>query len=343
MSENKPAQPPLLRNQEPLNNNSSSEGVSVLAEVGQPSHWLYAVRRGRCPGVHDNIQEAEQQMAGYPGAQCCLFRSREPASHWVSGVCDEPPSKRARLRNEAPRNNTFSTPRGWDGKHYFTTPLLPTLSFICSATGGGGILQPPMTCSNQSITEGAGAPAHNSEHLRQCRLMHDLMLLVKEVDRMAATLNGHWQRQWARQRMPTPKQRRVPANLLTKAKAWANCMWLRTKMPGDVVGKMLGDAVREACQACAWLRAQSKLKGGLLAGDYQYFQAVAHMQAPARAVPHWQCPCWRLEAARRAANMTNEVCCPWKTPHPPPPPGVGLVRTINPIEAAHVHCDSATL
>ena len=184
-----------------------------MAEVGQPSHWLYAVRRGRCPGVYDNIHEAEQQIAGYPGAQCCLFRSREPASHWVSGVCDEPPSKRVRLRNEG-RNNTFSTPRGWDGKHYFTTPLLPTLSFICSATGGGDILQPPTTGSNQSITEGAGAPAHNSEHLRQWRLMHDLMLLVKEVDRMAAKMNSHWKRQWARQ------QRRQKRAFSTSQHGW---------------------------------------------------------------------------------------------------------------------------
>ena len=136
---------------------------------------------------------------------------------------------------------------------------------------------------------------------------------------MAAKLNGHWQRQWARQRMPTPKQRRVPANLLTKAKAWASCVWLHTKIPADVVFKMLGDAVREVCQAYAWLRVQSKLRGGLLAADYQYFQAVVHMQAPARAVPRWQCPCWRLEAAQRAANMTKggrRICyqgrCPWK-------------------------------
>ena len=49
MSENKPAPKRLLRNREPLNNNSSSEGVSVLAEVGQPDFWLHT---DRPPGVN---------------------------------------------------------------------------------------------------------------------------------------------------------------------------------------------------------------------------------------------------------------------------------------------------
>lgn len=101
----------------------SSEGVAVLAAVKHPDFWIYAVRRGRCPGVYDDIHKAEEQLAGYAGAQCCLFRSREQASRWVEGNQDDPPAWKWRTRNETGFvGATNSTPRNYDYGHYFTTP-----------------------------------------------------------------------------------------------------------------------------------------------------------------------------------------------------------------------------